>query len=98
MVRDFRLNPASICGSLCGSERDTPTMVREGNKLTALKVAKLTKPGRYGDGHGLWLQITKSGGKSWIMRYMLDGRPVYMGLGPLHAVSLAEARIRARQY
>jgi integrase len=73
-------------------------MVREGNKLTALKVAKLTKPGRYGDGHGLWLQITKSGGKSWIMRYMLDGRPVYMGLGPLHAVSLAEARIRARQY
>lgn len=31
------------------------------NKLSATKVAKLTKPGRYGDGSGLWLQISARG-------------------------------------
>jgi hypothetical protein len=29
-------------------------------KLTALKVARLSKPGRYADGKGLYLQITKA--------------------------------------
>jgi integrase len=68
------------------------------NKLTARKVASLTKPGRYGDGGGLWLQISKWGTKSWIFRYMLDGRARQMGLGPVSAssgdgfVTLAEAR------
>jgi hypothetical protein len=71
--------------------------VREGNKLTALEVTKRKKPGRYSDGHGLWLQISSSGTKAWLFRYMIDGRARHMGLGPLHTVSLAEARTRARQ-
>ena len=54
--------------------------------------------GRYAnDGHGLWLQISSSGTKAWLFRYMIDGRARHMGLGPLHTVSLAEARTRARQ-
>lgn len=65
-------------------------------KLTALKVAKLSKPGRYGDGAGLWLQVSRSGTKAWLLRYMLHGRAREMGLGPLHTVSLADARLRAR--
>lgn len=66
-------------------------------KLTALKVSKLSKPGRYGDGAGLWLQVSRSGTKAWILRYMLHGRAREMGLGPLHTVSLADARLRARE-
>ena len=71
--------------------------MREGNKLTALEVARRKKPGRYSDGHGLWLQVSTSGTKAWLFRYMIDGRARHMGLGPLHTVNLAEARVRARQ-
>ncbi|EKD96633.1 MAG: phage integrase family protein, partial [uncultured bacterium] len=65
-------------------------------KLTALKVARLSKPGRYGDGKGLCLQITKTGVKSWVFRFERDGKERFMGLGPLHTVSLADAREKAR--
>ena len=65
--------------------------------LTALKVAKAVKPGRYGDGHGLYLQVTKRGVKSWLLRYERDGRERWMGLGPLHTIGLSDARELARQ-
>jgi integrase len=71
--------------------------MREGNKLTALKVSRLKEPGRHGDGLGLWLQVSETGTKAWLFRYMRNGRSRQMGLGPLHTVSLAEARVRARQ-
>ena len=67
------------------------------NKLTALWVKRVTKPGRYGDGNGLYLQVAKGGAKSWIFRFKRDGRSHDHGLGPLHAISLAEARERAAQ-
>lgn len=44
---------------------------------------------------GCIVQISPSGAKSWIFRYMRDGRSHKMGLGPVHTVSLAEARKRA---
>src|SRR3954449_3946474 len=65
--------------------------------LSAKGVANLKKPGRYGDGHGLYLQITPSGVRSWLLRYERNGRERWMGLGPLHTVSLTEARERARK-
>ena len=65
--------------------------------LTVKKVAKLTKPGRHGDGHGLYLQITPAGVKSWLLRYERNGRERWMGLGPTHTFSLDEARERARK-
>ena len=71
--------------------------MRQANKLTALGIARLKVKGRYSDGHGLWLQVSEAGNKAWLFRYMLNGRARQMGLGPLHTVSLAEARIRARQ-
>jgi len=43
------------------------------------------------------LQVTEAGAKSWIFRFMLNGRAREMGLGPLHAVSLADARTRAAE-
>lgn len=70
-------------------------MARQLSKLSALQVAKLSKPGLYGDGGGLTLQITKAGVKSWLFRFMRDGKPFGMGLGPLHTISLAEARVKA---
>ena len=35
--------------------------------------------------------------KSWLLRYERNGRERWMGLGPLHTVSLSEARDRARR-
>lgn len=70
-------------------------MVRHLSKLTAIQVTKLTKPGLYGDGGGLTLQITKAGVKSWLFRFMREGKAYGMGLGPTHTFSLAEARQKA---
>ena len=55
------------------------------------------KPGRYGDGHGLYLQVKSSTNCSWLFRYQRGGREGWMGLGPLHTFSLPEARERARK-
>jgi Arm DNA-binding domain len=61
-------------------------------KLTAVAVRNATKPGLYGDGLGLYLQVSTFGTRSWIFRFMLDGVARKMGLGAVHTVSLAEAR------
>jgi len=39
-------------------------MARLVEKLTPLAISKLTKPGYYGHGTGLWLQVSPSGSKS----------------------------------
>lgn len=70
-------------------------MARKTNRLTALEVGKLEKPGYYCDGAGLYLQVSKTGSKSWIMRYTLAGKPCEMGLGSFVTFSLADARQRA---
>ena len=62
------------------------------NKLTVAFVRKATKPGRYGDGMGLQLFITPTGGKSWVQRLVIQGVRRDLGLGPVDRVSLGEAR------
>jgi integrase len=49
-------------------------------KLTDLK-AKNLPAGRHGDGDGLYLVVKPSGGRSWILRVMHDGRAQEIGLG-----------------
>lgn len=71
-------------------------MARELFKLSARKVAVATQPGYYADGGGLYLQVTATGAKTWVFRYRHAGRRPEMGLGPLHTVSLAEAREAAQ--
>ncbi len=61
-------------------------------KLTALSARTLSKPGRHGDGDGLYLNIAPSGSKSWVQRIVIHGRRRDIGLGPYPAVSLARAR------
>jgi integrase len=66
-------------------------------KLTAKRVARfLKRPGRYPDGDNLYLRVSSPGNASWLLRYERDGRERMCGLGPLHTVNLAEARIRAK--
>jgi len=72
-------------------------MARKMKQLTAVTVAKKKEPGLYADGGGLYLRIGPTGAKSWIFRYMLDGKRRDMGLGPEHAVSLADARMKAEE-
>ena len=72
-------------------------MARRIGKLPPVALQKPMKPGMHADGGGLYLQVTASGAKSWIFRFMLNGRAREMGLGPLHTVSLAEARERATE-
>ena len=61
-------------------------------QLTAAKIRSITKPGRHGDGAGLYLNVTASGSKSWVQRIVIDGRRRDIGLGGYPAVSLGEAR------
>lgn len=70
--------------------------MRTSRSLSVAAIAKLTKPGRYAVGDGAYLQIGPTGTRSWLLRYMIDGRARNMGLGPCDLVSLAEAREKAR--
>lgn len=65
------------------------------NRLSARAVAALTKPGYHLDGGGLYLQIGRTGSKSWVLCFTLHGRSREMGLGEVAIVSLAEARHKA---
>ena len=51
-----------------------------------------TKAGLHADGGGLYLQVTKSGAKSWIYRFTINKQTRDMGLGSLQSVTLADAR------
>jgi len=46
------------------------------------------------DGNGLFLFVSKAGGKLWRMRYRLDGKAHILALGKYPAVSLQDARKR----
>jgi integrase len=48
-------------------------------KLKALNVAREKRPGSYGDGGGLYLQVTEAGTKSWIYRYWVAERDSVTG-------------------
>jgi integrase len=61
-------------------------------KLTALSVARVTAVGMHGDGNGLYLQVGSGGAKSWIYRFVLNGRERYLGLGSANAIPLKRAR------
>ena len=66
--------------------------------LSAKKVERVKAKGRYADGTlpGLYLQVSARGAKSWLLRYEIDGRKRWMGLGSASVFSLKEARERAR--
>lgn len=68
-------------------------MGRPVNQLSDKWIRKTDiKPGLYGDGNGLYLQVSNRNTKAWIFRFMIRGRPRKMGLGDIDQVSLKDAR------
>ncbi|MCP3679158.1 MAG: tyrosine-type recombinase/integrase [Gammaproteobacteria bacterium] len=63
-------------------------------KLTPRKVITAST-GKYEDGGGLRLIVSKAGGKKWILRFTINGKRREMGLGGFPAVSLGDARNKA---
>ncbi len=63
--------------------------------LSATRAKALNDPGRYADGGGLHLYISKAGRKSWVQRITIHGRRRDIGLGGFPSVSLAQAREKA---
>lgn len=59
--------------------------------MTILLV-KNAKPGRHGDGQGLYLLVKESGARSWMLRVQVDGKRRDIGIGSITDLSLAEAR------
>jgi integrase len=64
-------------------------------KLNARKVAT-ARPGRYNDGGNLYLFVKSREARSWVFRYMIDGKPRWLGIGSIDTVSLDEARDKSR--
>lgn len=67
-------------------------------KLNARQVDSIKTPGRHGDGAGLYLRVRPSGSKQWVLRTTLRGRRMDLHLGPVHALTLADAREKARNW
>lgn len=63
------------------------------NKLTDRSARGFKAEGYYSDGDGLYLVVSRTGGRSWIYRYRSNGARRDMGLGSFLDVSLAEARL-----
>ena len=71
-------------------------MPRFVNRLSQATINSAPR-GMHADGGGLYLHVNGRGAKSWIFRYMKDGRAREMGLGSFHTIGLADARKRAAE-
>jgi integrase len=61
------------------------------------RIIQTAKAGRLGDGDGLFLVVSKSGRKKWVLRYQVGGRRKDKGLGPYPDVGLKDARVKAAE-
>jgi integrase len=71
-------------------------MARGIHRLTPSRIERRRRPGLFADGGGLYLQVMPGGSRSWIFQFDRAGKRTKLGLGPLHTVSLDQARKRAR--
>ncbi len=63
--------------------------------LSAAFVRQVTTPGKYFDGHGLYLRVQPNGARQWVQRIVIRGKRGELGLGNPSLVSLAEVREQA---
>ncbi|MBD8496497.1 integrase arm-type DNA-binding domain-containing protein [Pseudomonas syringae] len=68
------------------------------SRLTQSFIRTVEKPGRYADERGLFLRVSASGSKHWVLRYQLNKRRHDLGLGAFPGVSLKAARLAADTY
>lgn len=66
-------------------------------KLTDAQLRNLSEPGKYFDGGGLYLELTKTGGRYWRMKYRHSGKEKRLAFGVYPDVSLKGARELANQ-
>ena len=78
-------------------------MPKVAEELTALDVKRLAHPGgkrnvlfSVGGVPGLQLQLSPKGGRSWVLRAMVGTLRRDIGLGGFPAVTLSQARDKAR--
>jgi len=67
-------------------------MAKTVKQLKDLQIKRLSRPGAYPDGEGLYLQVRNSGAKDWFYRYEVAGKGRKRGLGPYPTISLEKAR------
>lgn len=89
----------SMLGGMWGSK-----MPRIASELSAIDVKRLAHPGgkrnvlySVGGVPGLHLQLTPKDGRSWVLRAIVGTRRRDIGLGGFPAVTLAQAREKARE-
>lgn len=70
-------------------------MARRVNRLTYTSVKTLKEEGDHADGNGLYLRVSASGTKSWVLLYSFRKKRRELGLGSTNVVTLAEARRKA---
>ena len=68
---------------------------RHPDKALSATFVRSAAPGRYCDGHGLYLFVQPAGTRSWVQRIVIRGRRREIGLGSAALVPLAEARAKA---
>jgi integrase len=64
-------------------------------RLDAITVRNLRRPGRHADGNGLYLLVDPNGAKRWVLRTVVQGTRRDIGLGTVRLVPLAKAREQA---
>lgn len=74
-------------------------MPKKAVELSALAVKRLVTPGMYpvGGVAGLYLLVAETGGRSWILRIKVGDKRREIGLGGYPDISLADARIKAKE-
>ncbi|AYF02647.1 DUF4102 domain-containing protein [Paracoccus yeei] len=70
-------------------------MRRPAKALSARFVQTVVEPGKYFDGHGLFLRVDAHGNKSWVQRIVIHGKRREIGMGSVTFVTLADARAAA---
>lgn len=74
-------------------------MPKQTKEMSAIEVKRLKKKGIYAVGGiaGLYLTVSENGARSWILRIVIGSNRREIGLGAYPEISLADARIKARE-
>ena len=78
-----------------GPRKRNPKGRHPRNALSTAFVRTVSRPGRYCDGNGLYLEVKPTGTRSWVQRLVIRRRRRELGLGGFPLVSLKEARAAA---
>ena len=66
--------------------------------MLTVKEVQNAKPGRHSDGSGLYLNVSPTGKKTWILRHSRDKKVTEASLGSAEFIGLSEARAKAFEF